>query len=60
MVRLMEIDGEDLPLLPPSPIDVALLRGTTADEAGNITMEREALTSTTSRRRWRCATRAAW
>ncbi len=43
MVRLMEVGGEEFLFYPARPIDVALLRGTTADEAGNVTMEREAL-----------------
>ncbi len=42
-VRLMEIDGQEYLFYPGFPIDVALLRGSTADEAGNVTMEREAL-----------------
>jgi propionate CoA-transferase len=42
-VRLMEIDGQEYLYYPGFPIDVALLRGSTADEAGNVTMEREAL-----------------
>ncbi|NKX43734.1 acyl CoA:acetate/3-ketoacid CoA transferase [Roseicyclus persicicus] len=42
-VRLMEIDGEEVLYYPAPRLTVALLRGTTADEAGNITMEREAL-----------------
>ncbi|WP_421907537.1 acyl CoA:acetate/3-ketoacid CoA transferase [Mameliella sp.] len=44
IVRLMEIDGDDYLFYLATPIDVALLRGTTADTAGNVTMENEALT----------------
>ncbi len=43
IVRLMPVDGEDYLFYRSFPIDVALLRGTTTDEDGNITMEREAL-----------------
>lgn len=42
-VELMEIGGEEILFYPARKITVALLRGTTADEAGNVTMEREAL-----------------
>ncbi len=42
-VELMQIGGEDMLFYPARKITVALLRGTTADEAGNVTMEREAL-----------------
>jgi propionate CoA-transferase len=43
-VEVMEIDGEDTLFYRAPRLTVALLRGTTADEAGNVTMEREALT----------------
>ena len=44
VVRVMELDGEEFLFYPCRPIDVALVRGTTADEEGNVTMEREAAT----------------
>lgn len=43
LVELIEIDGKDWLRYRPFHIDVAFIRGTTADEAGNITMEREAV-----------------
>jgi propionate CoA-transferase len=44
VVRLMELEGEEFLFYPSRPIDVAFLRGTTADEDGNITFEHEAAT----------------
>jgi propionate CoA-transferase len=43
LVELMTIDGEEWLRFKPFPIDVAILRGTTADEDGNVTMEEEAI-----------------
>lgn len=44
IVELMDFDGEEYLAYKTRPVDVAVLRGTTADLDGNITMEKEALT----------------
>jgi propionate CoA-transferase len=43
LVRVMEIDGEEWLFYKSAPIHVALIRGTYADENGNVTIEREPL-----------------
>ncbi|MCM8594015.1 acyl CoA:acetate/3-ketoacid CoA transferase [Accumulibacter sp.] len=44
IVSLVEVEGEEWLFYRVGKVDVAFIRGTTADTFGNITMEREALT----------------
>jgi len=44
LVRRMEIDGQDYLFYKAFPISVGIIRATTADPDGNLSMEREALT----------------
>lgn len=41
LVKVVEFDGKEWLFYPSFPIDVAIVRGTTADEDGNISMEHE-------------------
>lgn len=43
LVELLEIKGEEYLFYPAFKVDVTVIRGTSADEAGNITMEGEGL-----------------
>lgn len=44
IVELIEFDGKEYLAYKTLPVNVAIIRGTTADTDGNITMEKEALT----------------
>ena len=41
IVRVVQLDGEDWLFFKAIPIDIAIVRGTTADAVGNISMEHE-------------------
>ncbi|MBP1765601.1 MAG: CoA transferase [Firmicutes bacterium] len=43
IVQVMNVDGEEYLFYKAFPLDVALIRASTADENGNLTMEREAV-----------------
>lgn len=43
IVKIINIEGEEYLLYPSIPLDVVIIRGTTADEKGNITCEEEAM-----------------
>ncbi|WP_137177426.1 acyl CoA:acetate/3-ketoacid CoA transferase [Roseomonas sp. AR75] len=44
LVELVQFRGEDFLFYKPYTVDIAFLRGTTADEDGNVSMEHEAVT----------------
>ena len=43
LVEVVTLAGEEWLFFKPVPVDIAFLRGTTADEDGNVTMEEEAV-----------------
>ena len=43
IVRIMELDGEEWLFYKSFPVTIAIIRGTTADEFGNVSIEKEAL-----------------
>jgi len=43
LIELVELDGKETLFFRAFPIDVAFIRGTTADPDGNVTMEKESL-----------------
>lgn len=43
LVELIQLAGQEWLFYPSFPIDVAIIRGSVADEAGNLTMEQEGL-----------------
>lgn len=45
LVKLINIEGKDLLLYKSIPFDVCVIRATTADEKGNISMDREGVTA---------------
>lgn len=44
LVKLIELNGKEYLMYDTFPIDVAVIRGTYADEDGNVTMDKEAVT----------------
>ena len=44
IVKLVEVDGEEWLFYKATPIDIALIRATSADPSGNLSMEKEPLT----------------
>ncbi|MBI2857718.1 MAG: hypothetical protein HYX90_01460 [Chloroflexi bacterium] len=44
LIRLVQFEGEEWLLFKTFPINVAIIRGTTADEYGNVSLEEEPLT----------------
>jgi propionate CoA-transferase len=44
LVELIHFDGEEYLAYKTQPVNIALIRGTTADPSGNVSMEKEALT----------------
>ena len=45
IVKLVEVEGEEWLFYKATPINVAFIRGTSADPFGNVSMERESLTA---------------
>lgn len=43
VVKLIELEGKEYLWYKAYPVDVAVIRGTTADEKGNVTIEKEAI-----------------
>jgi propionate CoA-transferase len=42
-IKVIELEGEQWLLYPSIPLHIGLIRGTTADERGNVTMEKECM-----------------